>query len=218
MKKTLILPLLLLVLSASTVFADNRDHFIFSQHTFYSKNFANQFKQNYLSQNDQRHNPELRVELNRAMLEHAALAALHLKLLFEEQDTSRSRELLFENGNKIVELITQEDNNDIRDQFMSLWISHIEEYERYTLALRNNDQQAMESSRESLNQISEDLGNIFSQDSDQIAEHMRTHVDLTLSIVDTFPQQDVNEMISRIKQGSDHAAMFADEIYSTLTR
>jgi hypothetical protein len=162
-----------------------------------------------------------RLNLNRLLLEHGMLVTLHLQAIYDGKDTNPTKQLLNDNTNKLAALFTAATNTD-SGQFVTLWAQHIQQYERYTQALKNNDGKTMADSRAQLEVLSNKVGQLFDLHNrnitaDMITQHMRDHTTGTLGIIDAYAQHNQEETVTRIKQSTEQAKTFADLLAENIT-
>lgn len=165
---------------------------------------------NWNSKSDQ-----LRLKLNILLREHAILGSTALIGIYKGESVSRLKELLSTNSNRLGTVIGTYYGTQTQDQFLKLWEDHMNEYENYTLAKKNNNTQNMEKAKDNLNTIAEELGKLLQGDhltSDIIAKQMQDHINLTLSVVDETAENDLTELANQMKKGYDQAGVFADTI------
>lgn len=158
-----------------------------------------------------------RVEFNTLLHEHTVMAGEMVTALYEEKDTSRLTKLMEENQNALAEKVENVYDAETRDRFSDLWTQHIEEYERYTTAKKENDTQAMNEAKENLEKISNDFGELFENAGENLSAStvsslMREHVSGTLAVVNAVAEDDTTKKANEMKEAYDQAGEFADTL------
>ncbi len=211
MKKIVpIIVLVLIVVSASTALAGNK---------WYSQFFFQQQENNGFNQVS----ADLRLNLTKLMIEHAVMASLDLQNLYDGKDTSPTQNILDNNTNALSAIIAQVYGNDIGSQFNSLWTQHLQDYEQYTVSLKNNDEAGMQQAQENLSNVSQQLGQLLASNNNavnagDITNMMNEHVSITLNMIQAYSQQDLAGVVNLMKQGTDQAQAFADNLASVLSQ
>lgn len=157
----------------------------------------------------------LRLSLNTLLKEHAILGGLMLKALYREEDTTRLMELMNDNQAQLEQIVEDAYGEDTRDRFADLWTQHIEEYESYTIAKRDNDEERMNQARENLQAISDEIGALFALSgnnlsSDDVSASMMEHINRTLNVVDATAENDETQIVNALKGAYDQAGELAD--------
>lgn len=174
------------------------------------------------AQDDDKTNPAtIRLTLNRLLMEHAILTSLHLRALYDGRNTDPTRMLLADNAAKIQDVFVS-NSNISSEQFYSIWDEHMRQYERYTVALKNNDANGMTDARNRLNDLANQFGSLLDRNNraitgEMLATHMRNHTNGTLAIMDAYAPQDHDQIIYRTKTALDQAKEFADMLAAAFT-
>lgn len=158
-----------------------------------------------------------RVEFNNLLHEHTVMAGETLTLLYEGKDTTRQMQLMDDNQNKLAAQVEKVYGPDVRDQFEDLWTKHMNEYENYTLAKKENDTEKMNVARGNLERISDQFGELFDNAGENLSAStvsslMREHASGTLAVVDAAAADDVTQKANEMKAGFDQSGEFADTL------
>lgn len=152
-----------------------------------------------------------RARLHTLLQEHAAVGAIHLQRLYDGENTVETSERLLENSEQL--------SNYFRDNpgFRNIWSMHLQEYENYTLAVKNDDGQGAQIARQNLMNHADEFGEVVNTMFPQVsagnaANAMRDHADLTLSIVDAHAEDDDSEKAIQMAKSSAQAAKFAETL------
>jgi hypothetical protein len=159
----------------------------------------------------------LRLSLNSLLKEHAVMAAAYLTGLYMDMENERLLELMDANRDQLASRIETTYNSQTGDAFSELWTQHMLEYRNYTLALKENDEQAMNEARQNLAVIANDLGELLDSKGNNlnaptVTSLMMEHVNGTLSIVDAVAESDTAQAADLMKMGYDQAGRFADAL------
>ena len=103
----------------------------------------------------------LTLNMNTLFREHAVLGALTLTSMYDGKDTSELENLLNINGSQITSQVKSIYGGDVSGKFSTLWKNHMEEYMNYSNAKKNGDEAGMQSAKNNLSQISDDLGKLL---------------------------------------------------------
>jgi hypothetical protein len=156
-------------------------------------------------------NLQERSQLHPLLQEHAAIAAMHLPRLYNGEDITETTEKMQENTEKLSEFY-----ND-NPRFVNSWREHIEMYEAYTLALKENNSEEVQIIKGQFTDHSREFGQIInsitpSVTEDEAADTMNEHAILTLSIIDAHAQNDDSEKAAQIAKASAQAIEFAETL------
>lgn len=157
----------------------------------------------------------LRLTLNNLLHEHTVMAANDLVATYAGEDTTRMDQLMNDNMNQLANLVQNGYGKNTHDTFVTLWMAHMKEYKNYTLASKNNDINAMNTSRNNLQNISNNLGKLFNSTNlpaATVSGLMMDHVNGTLAIVDAIGSNDMTQTSNLMKKGYDQAGKFADTL------
>lgn len=160
---------------------------------------------------------EFRFTLNNLLKDHASLTAIHLQEVYEGKDTATSSQVLNTNTQQLADLISSKYGTDVRDEFMTMWENHINQYVNYTQGLKNNDSNKMNQAKKELANMAKQMGEFFHKVNPKVTtndatRYINEHIDLTLSIVDAYVRQDQAAVINQMKAASDQSSRFAEFI------
>lgn len=158
---------------------------------------------------------DFRLQLNSLLKEHGIVTSEYLKNIYDGKDTAAAKTQLDQNTDLLANMVGEMYGNQARVEFRNLWNLHITHYENYTRALKDNNENEMNSIRDALLTHAEDLGESmqkidknFSQA--RIADLTREHIRLTLDVIDAYAQPDSGLLASSTKRAYDQAGEFAD--------
>ncbi len=156
----------------------------------------------------------LRLQMNNLIHEHAAVGALTLTALYEGANTTGLMQQMTTNGNQIAEYVQQAYGTNARNSFVTLWTQHMQEYQNYTLARKDNDTAKMNSAKKNLQTISQKIGNIFgagqSTAADEVGNAMTDHITGTLAIVDSIAKGNTSQTVQLSGKAYTQAGTLAD--------
>lgn len=158
-----------------------------------------------------------RARLHFLLQTHAIAAAAHLENMYDGEDTSATSERLEINTQELNQVFQRLSNSNSTGEFITLWRTHIGEYERYTLAVRQGNTIESENSREMLNMHADEFGELMASllpntSADDIADAMKDHGELTLSFVDAHAEDDDVGKAAIATKASAQAASFAEAL------
>ena len=193
--------------------------------TFFSI-FSSQHAKKVVAQNNstqevntafQSKSTNLRLQLNVLLKEHTVLGAIMLTSLYKGEDTTRLQQLMDTNTDQLAEIIGNVYGPTMKSQFITLWQQHMQEYNNYTIAKKNNNTAQMNTAKTDLQTIENNLGNSFSNVSKHLSAAtvtslMKEHVTDTIAVVDETAEGDATEKADAIKKGYDQADQFADTL------
>jgi len=161
----------------------------------------------------------VRLTLNSLLREHAAMGAVTLTALYQGNDTTRLMQLMNNNENQLATLVQNAYGQNAKNTFVQLWTQHMQEYQNYTLARKNNDTTKMNTAKQHLQVIANKFGNLFASSGKNlsavtVSNLMMAHINGTLGIVDAVASGNATQTANLMKAGYDQAGKFAD----TLTR
>lgn len=156
-----------------------------------------------------------RVQLQTLLTQHGMLASNHLQNIYDGEDSSDSREEL--EGNSFALATYFASLGGSRDEFLMMWDGHIQEYENYTNALKNNDRSGTEEARAALSMHAQAMGRMTQMISPNFSEElvrqlMEEHIDLTLGIIEAHSRGDMTERTKLMGEASSQAIRFANTI------
>lgn len=169
-------------------------------------------------QNDNEQDPNLaqRAKLHKLLQEHSAVGAIHLQDLYDGEDTDDTMEQMNRNANELNALLIEISGQE-NSELLPLWTRHMEEYESYTLAKRDGDEEQAEQVRENLETTALEFGQIINSMLSDVSEEdatnaMQEHINLTLSIVDEHAEDDDAAKAVQMTKASAQAASFAETL------
>lgn len=175
----------------------------------------NNVSSQYLNQAFQSKAATFRLTLNSLLKEHTVMGATMLEALYKGENTTRLEQLMTDNENKLAAGVQNIYGSSAKDQFTQLWTAHMNEYKNYTIARKNNDTKGMNSARNNLKNIANNLGALFagqSLSSTTVSALMMDHINGTLNFVDAVASNDATQKANLMKQGYDQAGKFADTL------
>jgi len=156
----------------------------------------------------------LRLQMNNLMHEHAAVGAVTLTALYEGANTTGLMQQMTTNGNQIASYVQQAYGMDAHNTFVTLWTQHMQEYQNYTVARKNNDTAKMNSAKQHLQMIAVKIGNLFgagqSTTANDVSSAMTDHIDGTLAIVDAVAKGNTTQTALLTGNGYNQAGTLAD--------
>jgi len=159
----------------------------------------------------------LRLTLNNLLREHTTTGGALLIALFDGADTTRAEQLLNDNENELASVIQSVYGTTAHDTFVQLWTQHMQEYENYTIARKNNDTAKMNQAKQNLQTIATKMGDLFggvskNLSSSTVSNMMTQHITDTLALVDAAAQGNSTQVANMAKAGYDQAGQFADTL------
>jgi hypothetical protein len=154
----------------------------------------------------------IRQELQSLLTQHGALASTHLEDIFDNRDDSETLTNLNNNSSQIIDFMVKQGAS--QDEFSRMWNGHITEYEKYTKALKNNDQAGMADAKHNLTAQAQHMGIMINNllpkvPADQAQQLMQEHGDLTLSIIDAHAKGDSQAKLVQMEKANDNAIKMA---------
>lgn len=155
-----------------------------------------------------------RARLHTLLQEHSATAAIHLPNLYDGNETAETKNRLRDNTTQLNTFFAKFGDTT---GFSALWNGRMQEYENYTLALKENDQVAAAEAKRQLAMHADEFGQftnkIFTKTQAKDAtDAMMEHGNLTLSIIDAHAKDDDSEKVTQITKASAQAAKFAETL------
>lgn len=166
--------------------------------------------------NDQQ-SSNYQIEFRTLLTEHGNLATLHLGKVYDGQSIADTSRKLEDNSNKLADLIKELGTAADRTAFLRAFRGHIQEYENYTVGVKEDDQQAKAAAKENLKMHAMDFGNLANKLMPTISEEkgtklMNDHVNLTLAIVDAHASGDRSKKLEAMYRANQQALQFAGEL------
>ncbi len=161
------------------------------------------------------------LKLNTLFQEHAITSTFHLQNIYDGKDTTESRKRVDENSMKISDFFAKEVGGNLKDEFLGMWDGHIKEYENYTKSLKNNDIDGTAQARAKLSEHSLEMASALNKQipelsTDQAANLMNEHIDLTLGIIEAHARGDSATQTTLTAKASTQAVGFANAIIDAI--
>jgi len=160
---------------------------------------------------------DFRVELNSLFKEHGVLAAEYLTALYDGEDTAAIKAQLDQNSNAVSDVVGRVYGSQARGQFFDMWNMHIEGYENYTEALKDENEEGKQEAQAALIQHAEEMGRFLNGvdnnfTAQRITDLMNEHVQLTLNIVEAHANNDTTSYANNMKAAYEQAGEFAEYV------
>lgn len=158
---------------------------------------------------------DVRTDLELLLPEHGILASNHLQTIYDGGDTSATFQRLQNNSQQIAIVIETMGAN--RQEFLTMWNGHIQEYENYTRALKNNNEAGKTEAKEKLSMHAREMGTMINQllpaiSVDEGTKLMQDHINLTLSIIEAHAKGDTTAKLGQMTKASTQAVDFAHRL------
>ncbi len=164
---------------------------------------------------------ELQLTLNNLLREHGNLAILHLQAIYDGKDPLPTGQQLDTNTKQLADLFSARFGNDAGDMFRQMWTDHINQYVNYTEALKANDGDRMNISKQRMEQLAAETGSMLHNLNQNInpgtvTEMMYEHITGTLAVIEAYAKGDQQNLIAEMKKANDLASRFAEYLSGNL--
>lgn len=157
------------------------------------------------------------LDMRELFIEYTALLGIHLNNLFDGRETLSTKQQLDTLIQKMGGVVESVGIKEDRETFVKIFESQVENYERYTIGLKGEDQKEMETAKQSLAtnaQNFEKLSNSFlpSLPQGRGEELMNEHTAFMLAIVDAHKEKNTGKTLLLLRDASEQANLFATEL------
>lgn len=158
-----------------------------------------------------------RVRINSLLKEHGVLTSEYLAKIYDGDDV----EIIKSNLDSNSDLISNEVGNiygaNTKNEFLRMWNTHIDQYEKYTDAIKSKNQNDTNEASEALREHAVQMGAFLSRidnnfSAQRIANLFNEHARITLDVIDSHADQDEQAKIDSMKKSYDQAGIIADYI------
>lgn len=155
-------------------------------------------------------------DLHELLTEYTAVLGTHLEYLYDDKNIATTKEQLSYNTQKIGDVVTKIGTKEDGEKFVLIFSKQTEEYENYTIAAKEKDEEKMKTAKSELSQNAFDFGKSMNKLSPAISpdrgeELMLQHTTLTLAVVDAHAEKDEGKKMLLLKDANLQANVFADE-------
>ncbi len=159
-----------------------------------------------------------RKQIHEILQEHISLGSVHLQNLYDGKDTTDSTILMDRNTNDLIDLVANISGNRnliVHENFKKSWIMHMDLYEDYALALKDQDQARADQARQSLDDLATGFGAAAAAALPNVSANeaevaMREHIALTLSVIDAYAKNDEDSKINQLAKDTIQASRFSE--------
>ena len=160
-------------------------------------------------------NNELALTLRSNLQEHAAVVLPALRGQIEQSPDRKAALAAVDMNTDAVADTVDMLYADTKDEFTNLWQSHIDAYLMAATAARDNNETAMQDTRDKLNSFASDAADWFAAqnseyDTNTLQEMFATHGEQTLNIIEKLASKDYEGVYTTAHEAYVHMGMLAD--------
>lgn len=150
------------------------------------------------------------IDMHNLFADYTSLVILHVTNLYDGKETLSTKAQLSSTIQKMADELSTVGEKETRQDFSNIFQKHIEEYENYTVGLKENDISKMDAAKKQLAKDAHNLGILYGGGEDL----MNQHTALILAILNTHAQKDIEKKQLLIRDANLQASVFADELVS----
>lgn len=155
-------------------------------------------------------------QLKDLLRQHAVVGGItFIKIHDNSPDVDSYRQKVDDNTKRLTDMIGRMKGDDRKEEFRTLWQSHIDMLTAYTIAKRDNNSNNQQNALMNIDDTTNKLAVFFGKDNasiDTLRNMFKTHINQEKEIIDSHDLGDDEHMRQMLKEADMHAAMMADEL------